>query len=72
LLYSHRYGTKEAKQKVFPYLSKGRSFLGIATTEPEVGSDLANMKTVAKRVGDEYVINGEAAECPIEAGLSGE
>ncbi len=53
------YGKKETKQKVFPSLSKGKSFLGIATTEPEAGSDLAGMKTVAKRVGDEYVINGE-------------
>lgn len=53
------YGTKETKREVFQSLCKGRSFLGIATTEPEIGSDLANMKTVAKRVGDEYVINGE-------------
>jgi len=53
------YGKTEIKRKVFPSLSRGESFLGIATTEPDAGSDLAGMKTVAKRVGDEYVINGE-------------
>jgi hypothetical protein len=53
------YGTPETKKKVFPSLAKGDSFLGIATTEPEAGSDLANMKTVAKRVGNEYIVNGE-------------
>jgi acyl-CoA dehydrogenase len=55
----NRHGNPETKKKVFPSLAKGKSFLGIATTEPEIGSDLANMKTVAKRVGDEYVITGE-------------
>lgn len=55
----NRYGNSETKKKVFPSLAKGRSFLGIATTEPEIGSDLANMRTVAKRIGNEYVINGE-------------
>ncbi len=55
----NKYGRKETKQAVFPDVAKGRAFLGIATTEPEVGSDLAGMKTVAKRVGNEYVVNGE-------------
>src|SRR6476660_7089433 len=32
---------------------------GMAITEPEVGSDTANIRTTAVRDGDEYVINGE-------------
>lgn len=55
----NRYGREQTKRAIFPEVAKGRAFLGIATTEPEVGSDLANMKTIAKRTGDGYIVNGE-------------
>lgn len=55
----NKYGSPELKKQVLPRIANGQSFLGIATTESGVGSDLANMSTTAKRVGNEYVINGE-------------
>jgi acyl-CoA dehydrogenase len=54
-----KYGTPEAKKAILPKTASGKGFLGIATTEPGVGSDLANMTTTAKKVGNEYVLNGE-------------
>lgn len=54
-----KYGTAQAKGEVFPALKRGDAFLGIATTEPDIGSDLAGMKTTIAREGDGYVINGE-------------
>ncbi len=54
-----KYGTTELKKQILPKIASGRSFLGIATTEAGMGSDLANMTVTAKRVGNEYVLNGE-------------
>jgi acyl-CoA dehydrogenase len=54
-----KFGSNELKKKVLPKVASGRSFLGIATTEPGVGSDLANMVTTASREGNEYILNGE-------------
>jgi len=56
-----KHGTEECKQEVLPNIASGKWFLGICTTEPGGGSDLANMKTVAKKQGDKYIINGEKA-----------
>jgi acyl-CoA dehydrogenase len=54
-------GTEEAKQEVLPEVARARAFMGIATTEPGGGSDIANVKTIAKPTGDGYVLNGEKA-----------
>ncbi len=54
-----RYGTEEAKKELFPKAIKGEEIIGIATTESDIGSDLANMKTKISKKGDKYVINGE-------------
>lgn len=56
-----KYGTEEAKSEVLPAVAKAKAFLGIATTEPGGGSDIANVKTVAKRKGGNFVLNGEKA-----------
>ncbi len=56
---ANKYGQKEMSQNIFPHVTKGEAFIGIATTEPDAGSDLASMKTSAKKSGSEYVINGE-------------
>ena len=37
----------------------GRSFSGFCISEPDVGSNVADIKTTARRDGDHYVINGE-------------
>jgi acyl-CoA dehydrogenase len=53
------YGTEELKRELLPQVAAGKLFLGICTTEPGGGSDLANIKTTAVRQGNGYAINGE-------------
>ncbi|MHA1299381.1 MAG: acyl-CoA dehydrogenase family protein [Candidatus Helarchaeota archaeon] len=52
------YGKEWMKEKYLPGICKGEVFGCIAMTEEEAGSDLAAMKAVARKEGDEYVING--------------
>ncbi|MCI4337539.1 MAG: acyl-CoA/acyl-ACP dehydrogenase [Thermoplasmata archaeon] len=54
-------GTETVKRRVLPEVTAGRAFLGIATTEPTGGSDLAQMRTRSRREGDEFVVRGEKA-----------
>jgi len=54
-----KFSSPELKKKTLPKVAAGKGFLGIATTEAGVGSDLGNMSTTAKRVDNEYVLNGE-------------
>ena len=54
-----RHGTDELKKELLPNIASGKCFIGISATESGGGSDLANIKTTGKKVGDEYVINGE-------------
>ncbi len=54
-----RHGTEEAKREVLPAVCSGKAFLGIATTEPTGGSDLAGMHTTARRDGEAFVVHGE-------------
>jgi acyl-CoA dehydrogenase len=56
-----RFGTTAAKEEVLPPVCQGRAFLGIATTEPTGGSDLANLHTQSRRSGAEFVVRGEKA-----------
>jgi len=48
----------ELKQQVFPSIASGEAMISYALSEREAGSDAAAMKTRAKRVGDEWVLNG--------------
>jgi acyl-CoA dehydrogenase len=68
-----KHGTEEAKREVLPKVASGQWFLGIATTEPGGGSDLANIKTTARCEQDRFVINGEKSYISgvSEAGLRG-
>ncbi|AKS35284.1 acyl-CoA dehydrogenase family protein [Mycolicibacterium goodii] len=52
------FGTEEQKQKYLPRMATGELRATMALTEPGGGSDLQAMRTVARRDGDEYVING--------------
>ena len=54
-----RHGNAETKREVLPHVAKGEWFLGIATTEPSGGSDLAGIKTAATKKDGKYVLNGE-------------
>jgi alkylation response protein AidB-like acyl-CoA dehydrogenase len=51
-------GTPEQKAKYLPGMVTGEIRATMALTEPGGGSDLAAMRTVARRDGDDYVING--------------
>ncbi|MBB3600751.1 butyryl-CoA dehydrogenase [Mycolicibacterium sp. BK556] len=52
------FGTEEQKQAYLPRMATGEIRATMALTEPGGGSDLQNMITVARRDGDELVING--------------
>jgi acyl-CoA dehydrogenase len=54
-----KHGSEDLKKELLPNVASGKWFIGIATTESGGGSDLANIKTTAKKVGGDYVINGE-------------
>jgi len=56
-----KYGTERAKEEVLPKVTKGEALIGIGSTEPDVGSDIAALKMRAKKEGDVYVLNGEKA-----------
>lgn len=52
-------GSDELKQKWLPGVCKGEQLIGLASTEPSCGSDVASIQTRAVKNGDEYVISGE-------------
>jgi alkylation response protein AidB-like acyl-CoA dehydrogenase len=52
------FGTEEQKQRYLPRMATGELRTTMALTEPGGGSDLQAMRTVARRDGDEYVIDG--------------
>lgn len=52
------FGTEEQKQKYLPKLATGEWIGAWGLTEPNTGSDAGNMKTVAKKDGDYYILNG--------------
>ncbi|HRP86539.1 MAG TPA: acyl-CoA dehydrogenase family protein [Gammaproteobacteria bacterium] len=54
-----QYGTEEQKQKYVTPVASGEVFAAYGLTEPQSGSDAANMRTRAVRKGDHYVINGK-------------
>ena len=53
------FGTVEQKREWLPRVASGNAIAAFAMTEPECGSDAANMETSAMRDGDEWVIVGE-------------
>jgi acyl-CoA dehydrogenase len=52
------YGSQEQKRRWLPLMARGESVGAIAMTEPAAGSDLQGIKTMARRDGDHYVLNG--------------
>ncbi|MGD0277576.1 MAG: acyl-CoA dehydrogenase family protein [Syntrophales bacterium] len=51
-------GTEEQKQKFVVPVIKGEKIAALGITEPDAGSDVANIKTRAVRDGDDYIVNG--------------
>jgi acyl-CoA dehydrogenase len=53
------FGTVEQKREWLPRVAAGQAIAAFAMTEPECGSDAANMQTSAMRDGNEWVLVGE-------------
>ncbi len=51
-------GSHEQKKKYFGRLVEGRQLAAYCLTEPAAGSDVAGIQSTAKKVGNEYVLNG--------------
>ncbi|MEM2811261.1 MAG: acyl-CoA dehydrogenase family protein [Candidatus Korarchaeum sp.] len=54
-----RYAKPELAKDILSRAAKGEGFVGICSTEPQSGSDVAGFKTLAKKEGDHWVLNGE-------------
>ncbi|HZZ30419.1 MAG TPA: acyl-CoA dehydrogenase family protein [Phenylobacterium sp.] len=52
------FGTEDQKEKYLPGIASGEIITSFALTEPEAGSDSANVQTRAILDGDAYVLNG--------------
>jgi acyl-CoA dehydrogenase len=51
-------GSSEQKERYMPDLASGRKLAAFCLTEPQAGSDAANLRTSAVRDGDSWVLNG--------------
>ena len=54
----HAYGSEDQKQRWLPAMARGDAIGCFGLTEPHGGSDPSNMKTHAKRDGDDWILNG--------------
>ena len=54
----HAYGSEEQKLRWLPAMARGEAIGCFGLTEPHGGSDPSNMKTHAKRDGDDWILNG--------------
>ena len=54
-----QWGTEDQKKRWLPDLASGKKVGGFGLTEPNAGSDAANIKTTAIKEGDRYVLNGQ-------------
>jgi acyl-CoA dehydrogenase len=66
----HHAGTPAQKATYLPPIIKGEKIAAVAMTEPDAGSDLASMRTTARRDGDTWVLNG--AKMYITNGVHGD
>lgn len=52
------FGTDEQKERWLPKMASGQNRGGLALSEAQGGSDVAGMRTIARRDGDNYIVNG--------------
>jgi alkylation response protein AidB-like acyl-CoA dehydrogenase len=60
--------SEEQKRKYLPSMARGEFLGAFSLSEPDAGSDLANVSCRAKREGDEWVINGTKTWCTFADG----
>ncbi len=53
-----RYGTSKAKEEILPDVTKGKTFLGIASTEATGGSDISSTSTSMEKKNGKLIVNG--------------
>ncbi len=51
--------SKKIRESYLPDIVKGRSILAFGAAEPDAGSDLRALRSIARREGDTYIVNGE-------------
>ncbi|MDY3052560.1 MAG: acyl-CoA dehydrogenase family protein [Ndongobacter sp.] len=54
----YHYGSEEQKKRFMPALLSGECIGAFGLTEPDAGSDASNIKTIAEKQGDYYLLNG--------------
>jgi acyl-CoA dehydrogenase len=54
-----RFGSQAMKRRALPPILAGEKISALAITEPSAGSDVASIKTTARREGDHYCVRGE-------------
>src|SRR5690606_6236197 len=64
------FGSEEQKQKYLPKLAACEALGAWGLTEPDTGSDAGNMRTVAKKDGEYFILNGTKSF--ITHGISGD
>jgi acyl-CoA dehydrogenase len=56
--YLTKFGTEEQKARWLPGMVAGEVLTAIGVTEPDAGSDVAALRTTARREGDGFILNG--------------
>ena len=54
-----QFGSDELRARVLPSVLAGEKIAALAVTEPSGGSDVARLKTAARRDGGDYIVNGQ-------------
>ncbi len=53
-----KFGSDALKRRVVPDILAGKKISALAITEPDGGSDVASIRTTARREGDDYIVDG--------------